>query len=123
MAAEGKGLDYQSAKIQLKVTKSALTKASSQFESAYKDLDKNIDAAQTKKVRLAASVMKNLENVNQRIKRMNDAHTILIDIIIGLEEDTLSKPKEELNQEVDGEHEKYIANIKDIKTGSEDTVS
>ena len=115
MAAEGKGLDFKSAKIQLKVTKSALTKASSEFESACKDMEKNSDAAHTKKVRLAASVMENLENVNQRMKRMNDAHTTLIDIIIGLEEDTLSKTKEELNQEVDGEHEKYIANIKDKK--------
>ena len=75
MAAEGKGLDFKSAKIQLKVTKSALTKASSEFETSCKDMEKNSDAAHTKKVRLAASVMENLENVNQRMKRMNDAHT------------------------------------------------
>ena len=120
MAAEGKGLDLKSAKIQLKVTKSALTKASSEFETACKDMEKNSDAAHSKKVRLAASVMENLENVNQKVKKMTDANDVLIDIIIGMEENALSKPKEELITELDSEHEKYISSIKETKTGSEE---
>ena len=43
MAAEGK-LDFKSAKIALKVTKSALTKVSSEFENSCKDIEKNSEA-------------------------------------------------------------------------------
>ena len=48
MAAEGK-LDFKSAKIALKVTKSAFTKASTEFENSCKDNEKNSEAAHTKK--------------------------------------------------------------------------
>ena len=99
------------------------TKASSEFEGACKDLDKNTDAALTKRVRLAASVMENLENVNLKVKKMTDAKDVLIDIIIGMEENALSKPKEELITELDSEHEKYISNIKETKTDSEEMVA
>ena len=122
MAAEGK-LDFKLAKIALKVTKSALTKASSEFENSWQDIEKNSEAAHTKRVRLAASVMENLENVNQKVKKMTDAKDVLIDIIIGMEENALSKPKEELITELDSEHEKYISNIKETKTGSEKMVA
>ena len=111
MAAQGK-LDFKSAKIALKVTKSALTKASSEFESSCKDIQKNAEAAHIKKVRLAASVMENLENVNQKVKKMTDAKDMLIEIIIGMEENALFKPTEELIAELYSEHEKYISNIK-----------
>ena len=67
--------------------------------------------------------MENLENVNQKVKKMTDAKDVLIDIIIGMEENALSKPKEELITELDSEHEKYISNIKETKTGSEEMVA
>ena len=103
MAAERK-LDFKSAKIALKVTKSAVTKASTEFENSCKEIEKNSEAAHTKKVRLAASVMENLENVNLKVKKMSDAKDVLIDIIIGMEENALSKPKEELITELDNEN-------------------
>ena len=122
MAAEGK-LDFKSAKIALKVTKSALTKASSEFENSCKDIQKNAEAVHIKRVRLAASVMESLDNVNQKVKKMIDAKDMLIEIIIGMEENALSKSKEDHITELDNEHEKYMLNIKEIKTGSEEMVA
>ena len=47
--AEGKQLDYKSARIALKVTKSALTKAEKEFEINCKDIQKNAEAIHIKK--------------------------------------------------------------------------
>ena len=47
--AEGKQLDYKSAKIALTVSKSALTKAEKELETNYKDIQKNTDAIHIKK--------------------------------------------------------------------------
>ena len=60
--AEGKQLDFKSARIALKVTKSAVTKAEKEFEINCKDIQKNAEAIHIKKVRLAASVMESEEN-------------------------------------------------------------
>ena len=97
--AEGKQLDYKSAKIALTVSKSALTKAEKEFETNCKDIQKNSDAIHIKKVRIAASVMEALD--------------VLVQIIIGLDDNVLSKPKEEHIQELESEN-KNIFKISEI---------
>ena len=71
-----------------------MTKANSEFDGACKELDKHKDAAMTKKVRLAATVMESLETLNAKIKKMEEAKDMCIDTIISLPEDNLRKPKD-----------------------------
>ena len=105
------------------MTKSAVTKAEKEFEINCKDIQKNAEAVHIKKVRLAASVMETLDNINQMVKKMIDAKDMLVEIIIGLEDDALSKSKEDLIAEIDTEHEKYMLNIREMKTGFEPDVT
>ena len=117
--AETKKLDFKSARIALTVSRSALTKAEKEFEINCKDIQRNSDASQTKKVRLAACVMEALEGVNLKVKRMAEAKDTLVEIIIELSDDKLSKSKEEHINELNEEHDKYMEIIRALKTSYE----
>ena len=56
-----KKLDFKSARIALTVSRSALTKAEKEFEINCKDIQKNSDASQTKKVRLMSWIIRALK--------------------------------------------------------------
>lgn len=116
-------LDLKTAKLALKVSRTALTKAVSEFDWACQELDRNKDTAKTRKIRLAATLIDTLESLNMRVKKMVDAKDVTIETIIGIPDEDLSKPKDELVTEIEVEHDKYIKNVKDIKTGSEDLVT
>ena len=121
--AETKKLDFKSARIALTVSRTALTKAEKEFETNCKDIQKNSDASHIKKVRLAACVMEALEGINQKVKKMAEAKDALVEIIIGLSDDALSKSKEDHINELDGEHDKYMEIIRALKTSYEAEVT
>ena len=81
MAADKK-LDLKTAKLALKVSRSALTKANSEFDWACQELDKHKDAAKTNKIRLAVTLMDCLETLNMGAKKMIDAKDVTIETII-----------------------------------------
>ena len=118
-----KKLDFKSARIALTVSRTALTKAEKEFEINCKDFKKNSEASQTKKVRLAACVMESLEGVNLKVKRMAEAKDTLVEIIIEVPDDKLSKTKEEHINELDEEHDKYMEIIRALKTSYEEEVT
>ena len=66
--------------------------------------------------------MESLETLNAKIKKMEEAKDMCVNIYISLPEDSLSKPKDELVTELKVEHEKYILNVKESKTGYEELV-
>ena len=121
--AETKKLDFKSARIALTVSRTALTKAEKEFETNCKDIQKNSDASHIKKVRLAACVMEVLEGINQKVKKMAEVKDALVEIIIGLSDDALSKSKEDHINELDGEHDKYMEIIRALKTSYEAEVT
>ena len=86
MAADKK-LDLKTALQALKVSRSALTKANSEFDWACQELDKHIYTAKTKKIRLAATLMDCLETLIMRSKKRIDAKDVTLETIIGLCED------------------------------------
>ena len=54
---------------------------------------------------------------------MVDAKDTLVIIIIGLEDEALSKLKEDHITEIEKEHEKYMLNIRDMKTSFEPEIA
>ena len=54
---------------------------------------------------------------------MEDAKDVLVQILVGLDDKVLSKPKEEHIEELESENEKYIQNIRDMKTSFENEVA
>ena len=116
-------LELKTAKLALKVSRSSLTKANTEFNMACQELDKNKEAQKTKKIRLAATLIECLEVLNTWIRKMKEAKDVTIETIIGLPEDAeISKPKDELISDLEAEHDKYIKNVKDTKTGYEELV-
>ena len=63
------GLDLKTAKLNLRVSRSAVTKAISEFEKSGAKLDKNVDGSKAKKFRLAATHLENLEKLVAKIKK------------------------------------------------------
>ena len=66
------------------MSKTTITKAIEEFEWAGEQFERNKDAARTKKVRLAATLMDTLESVDIRVKKMTDAKDTCIDTIFGM---------------------------------------
>ena len=67
--------------------------------------------------------MEALDGINQKVKRMAEAKDVLVEIIIGTNDDALSKPKEDHINELDGEHDKYMEIIRALKTSYEAEVT
>ena len=55
------GLDLKTAKLNLRISRSAVTKSISEFEKSGAELDKNMDGSRAKKLRLAATHLENLK--------------------------------------------------------------
>ena len=110
----------------MKVSKVGLTKAIGDFEKAIDQLNKNKDVATltlSRKVRLAAGVMENLELMNLKMRKMSEAKDLTIEVILGIDDENLSKPKEEHINEIEMDHDKTIKGIQDLQSSSEDLIA
>ena len=89
-------MDLKTAKLSLKVSKVGLTKAISEFERVGEQFEKNKDAAvaRSRKVRLAATLIEALDTINLKVKKMTESKDTCVGVIIGINDDDLSKPKE-----------------------------
>ena len=96
MATAKLGTDIKSAKINLRVCRSQVTKAIKQFESSGAELTKNEQGSKAKKLRLAARMLENLEELQIKVKKMEQSNEITIEAILAEDEGKLSKKKEEL---------------------------
>ena len=103
-------IDIKSAKIALKVSRTALTKSITKLELAAKDLQKNELASKAKQLRLAASLLEAQEILKTKVKKMEAAHDVTIQAILNEDEDKLSKKKDELVDEYEAEMENYMEN-------------
>ena len=77
------GLDLKTAKLNLRVSRTAVTKSISEFEKSGAELDKNMDGSKAKKLRLAATVIENLEKVAAKVKKMEAANEATIEVVLG----------------------------------------
>ena len=59
-------IDIKSAKINLKVCRTQVTKAINHFENTGKELEKNEQGTQAKKLRLSAQLMESLEDLKSK---------------------------------------------------------
>ena len=96
MATAKLGTDIKSAKINLKVCRGQVTKAIKEFESSRAELSKNDQGSRAKKLRLAAGMLENLEELQKKVKKMEQANEITIETILATDEGELSKKKKEL---------------------------
>ena len=81
--------DFKSAKLGLKYSKGALTKATGEFGEAVEHLSKEKDNATvtlSRKIRLSATVMEKLETMGLKIKKMEEAKDATIEVILGIDE-------------------------------------
>ena len=108
MATAKLGTDIKSAKINLKVCRGQVTKAIKEFESSGAELDKNDQGSRAKKLRLAARMLENLEELQKKVKKMEQANEIVIEKILDTDDGELSKKKEELVTEFETENDKYL---------------
>ena len=118
--------DLKSAKLGLKISKGALTKAIGDFEKAVENLKKDKDIATVtmgKKIRLAAGVMENLELMSLKMKKMSEAKDLTIEVILGIADADLSKSKEEHINEIETEFDKTIKGIRDLESSSEPMIA
>ena len=91
-----------------------MTKAIGDFEKAIDQLNKNKDVAtltMSRKVRLAVGVMENLELMNLKMRKMSEAKDTTIEVILGIDDENLSKPKEEHISEIESDYDKTIKGI------------
>ena len=118
-------MDLKTAKLCLKVSKAGLTKAISEYERAGEQFEKNKDAAvaRSRRVRLAATLIEALDTINLKVKKMKESKDTCIEVIIGIDDDDLSKLKDEHINEIELDYDKYIKNIRDLENSSEELVS
>ena len=73
MATGKLGLDLKTAKLNLRISRTAVTKSLSDFQKSGAELDKSMDGSKAKKLRLAATMLENLEKVVNKVKKMETA--------------------------------------------------
>ena len=78
------------------VAKSSLTKAIHAFEENCQVLDKHGDVTKFTKTRLAAALMESLEIPDKKSKKIADAREQIVDILISLPDEDVSKTKDAL---------------------------
>ena len=115
------GLDLKTAKLNLRVSRTAVSKATKEFEKSGAELDKNVDGSKAKQLRLAATHLENLEKLVAKVKKMEIANDATIEVLM-LEEGQLSKPKEEIVDDYEKEHERYMKETTDIQGQMENSV-
>ena len=72
-----------------------------------------------KKIRLAAGVMENLELMGLKMKKMSEAKDLTIEEILEIDDEDLSKSKEEHINEIETDSDKTIKGIRDLESSSE----
>ena len=122
MATAKLGTDIKSAKINLRVCRSQVTKAIKQFENSGAELTKNEQGSKAKKLRLAARMLENLEELQTKVKKMEQANEITIETILATDEGELSKKKEELVTDFETENDKYLEDSKNIQGQLEELI-
>ena len=61
-----------------------------------------------KKLRLSARMLENLEELQKKVKKMEQANEIVIEKILDTDDGELSKKKEELVSEFETKNDKYL---------------
>ena len=105
MATAKVATEIKSAKINLKVCKSQVTKAIKELESSGAELDKNDQGSRAKKLRLSARMLENLEELQMKVKKMQQANEVVIQKILETDDEELSKKKEELVSDFESEND------------------
>ena len=108
-------IDIKSAKINLKVCRSQVTKAIKQFESSGQELNKNEQGTKAKKLRLAAQMLESLEELKSKVKKMEQANEVTIEAILAEDEGKLSKKKEEIVEDYVAENDGYLESSNEIQ--------
>ena len=114
--------DIKSAKIALKVCRTAVTKSITRFQNAATDLQKNEQGPTTKQLRLAASLLEAHEILKTKVKKMETAHEVIILAILNEEDDKLSKKKDELVEDYEVENESYMENSTKVQAELEELI-
>ena len=122
MATANLGADIKSAKISLRVCRSQVTKAIKEFEHSGAELNKAKEGSKAKKLRLAARMLENLDELQKKVKKMETANENTIEILLSLEDEELSKSKEDLVKEYEAENNKYLNESKDIQGQLEELI-
>ena len=76
MATAKLGSDIKSAKISLRVCRSQVTKAIKEFEHSGAELNKAKEGSKAKKLRLAARMLENLDELQKKVKKMETANLV-----------------------------------------------
>ena len=111
----GGGADLKSAKIKLKSSKGTVTKALNEIKESGSELEKAENSSNAKKLRLAARLMDNLQELHSKVKKMENATEATIESMLECEDDELSKSKEDLAKEYEAETNKYLKEYKDTQ--------
>ena len=114
--------DIKSAKIALKVCRTAVTKSITRFQNAATDLQKNEQGPTTKQLRLAASLLEAHEILKTKVKKMETAHEEIILAILNEEDEKLSKNKDEIVDDYEVENETYMENSTKVQTELEELI-
>ena len=114
--------DIKSAKIALKVCRTAVTKSITRFQNAATDLQKNEQGPTTKQLRLAASLLEAHEILKTKVKKMETAHEEIILAILNEEDGKLSKNKDEIVDDYEVENETYMENSTKVQAESEEVI-
>ena len=114
--------DIKSAKIALKVCRTAVTKSITRFQNAAADLQKNEQGPTTKQLRLAASLLEAHEILKTKVKKMETAHEEIILAILNEEDGKLSKNKDEIVDDYEVENETYMENSTKVQAELEEMI-
>ena len=64
-----------------------------------------------------------MELMNLKMRKMSEAKDLTIEVILGIDDENLSKPKEEHINEIEMDHDKTIKGIQDLQSSSEDLIA
>ena len=101
-------VDIKTARLHLTVCRTQVTKAINHFEKTGKELEKNEQGTQAKKLRLSAQLMESLEDLKSKVKKMEKASEVTIETILAEDEEKLSKKKEEIVEDYVAENDGYL---------------
>ena len=117
------GADLKSAKIKLRVSRGQVTKSLNELKESGAELDKAKDSSlSAKKLRLAARLMENLEELRSKTKKMQEATENAIEFLLECDESELSKKKEEIVKEYEAETEEYLNKAKESQVELESLI-
>ena len=100
------GADIKSAKISLRVSRGQVTKALKELKESGAELNKATDSSKAKKLRLAARMLENLDELQKKTKKMEKATENTIKTLLECEDEELSKGKEDIVKDYEAESNK-----------------